>query len=102
MAEPKKTDERRWIKTTENRVGVILSMAGFIAAALLIVALAEGLWGWFWIALVAVIVIFGGALLSLKAGASRPETLPLVYHPDSPDVVLDVDRETGERTPHQE
>ncbi len=102
MAEPKKANERRWIKTTENRVGVALVMSGFIAAGLLIIALAGGFWGWFWIALAAIIVIFGGAILSLRAGARRPDTLPIVYHPDSPDAVVDIDRETGERTPHQE
>ncbi|ORI16379.1 hypothetical protein [Rhodococcus sp. 1168] len=103
MTEGKKDHGPRWIKTAENRIGIIMLMAGVVAAGLLITALAGGFSGWAWIAGAATVVLIGGGFLSLRAGALRKgETGPILYHPDSPDVVLDVDRETGNRSPHHD
>ncbi|MDJ0394641.1 hypothetical protein QMK17_15055 [Rhodococcus sp. G-MC3] len=93
----------RWIKTAENRSGVVLMMAGIVAAALFITALAGGFEGWVWIAAGATVVLVVGGFLSLRAGARRAvEQRPIVYHPDSPDVAIDIDPDTGKRSPHRD
>lgn len=99
------TDQKkpRWIKSAKNRTAVVLLMTGIVAAALFITALAGGFAGWAWIAGIATVALFAGGFLSLRSAGRTPlEPQPIVYHPDSPDVVLDVDRETGERTRHTE
>lgn len=103
MAENTNEPGPRWIKTTQNRIGVVLMMAGVVAAALFITALAGGFEGWVWIAAAATVLLIGAGFLSLRAGARRSvEPRPIVYHPDSPDVALDVDPDSGKRTPHQD
>lgn len=103
MAEKKTPSGPRWIKTAQNRTAVIMLMAGVVAAALFITALAGGFEGWVWIAAAATIILVGGGIFTLRAGARRATTpTPIVYHPDSPDVVLDIDRDTGDRTLHKD
>lgn len=103
MAEKKNAPGPRWIKTAQNRTAVVMLMAGIVAAGLFITALAGGFEGWVWIAAAATIILLGGGFFFLRAGALRAvEPQPIVYHPDSPDVVLDVDRETGDRTLHRD
>lgn len=93
----------RWIKTAKNRTAVVMLMSGIVAAGLFITALAGGFEGWVWIAAAATVVLIGGGILALRSGARTPvEPQPVLYHPDSPDVVLEVDRDTGKRTPHVE
>lgn len=93
----------RWIKTAQNRTAVVMLMAGIVAAGLFITALAGGFEGWVWIAAAATVILLGGGFLALRAGARRAvEPRPIVYHPDSPDVVLDIDPDTGERSRHQD
>ncbi|OZC52263.1 hypothetical protein CH267_19995 [Rhodococcus sp. 06-621-2] len=103
MAKNKTAPGPRWIKTAENRTGIILVMSGIVAAALFITALAGGFEGWVWIAGIATIVLVASGVLLLRAGAKRATAArPVLYHPDSPDVVLDIDPDTGERTRHKD
>lgn len=96
-------DKPRWIKTAKNRTAVIMLMTGILAAALFIAALAGGFEGWAWIAGIVTLVLLGGGGFFLRSGARTPVAQqPVVYHPDSPDVVVDVDRDTGERTRHED
>lgn len=101
MAEQKKPRNPRWIKTAENRIGLACMLLGLVSAGLFIVALGGGFEGWAVIAGIAVIAIFATGLLCFRASAKNvQDPTPVVYHPDSPDVVFDVDRNTGKRTPH--
>ncbi|SNT05471.1 hypothetical protein [Rhodococcoides kyotonense] len=101
MTQPRNAANRRWIKTAENRAAVIMLMTGVVAAALFLTALGSGYGGWATIAGLAAVVLIGGGFLSLIAGARRAgDPRPIHYHPDSPDVLYDVDRKTGKRTPH--
>ncbi|WP_072804923.1 hypothetical protein [Rhodococcoides yunnanense] len=99
----KKARSSRWVKDAENRTAIVLLMGTVVAAGLFLTALGGGFEGWAVIAGVAAVVLLAGGLLSLRASVREkgaPE--PVVYHPDSPDVVLDVDRETGKRSPHKD
>jgi hypothetical protein len=101
MTQSKNAVSHLWIKTAENRAAVIMLMTGVVAAAMFLTALGSGFGGWALIAGIAAVVLIGGGALSLTAGARRAgDTRPIHYHPDSPDVLYDVDRKTGKRTRH--
>ncbi|MGA9873348.1 MAG: hypothetical protein WBQ44_19685 [Rhodococcus sp. (in: high G+C Gram-positive bacteria)] len=103
MAKNTKVPGPRWIKTAQNRTAAVMIMAGIAAIGLFIAALAGGFEGWVWIAAAAAVILVGGGVFSLRAGARRPvEPQPVVYRPDSTDVAFDVDVDTGRRTPHKE
>lgn len=98
-----RTRSSRWVKDAENRTAIVLLMSTVVAAGLFLTALGSGFEGWATITGIAAVAFFVCGLLSLRASVrtkGAPE--PVVYHPDSPDVVLDVDRETGKRTPHKD
>ncbi|MGB3372773.1 MAG: hypothetical protein WBA81_19295, partial [Rhodococcus sp. (in: high G+C Gram-positive bacteria)] len=82
---------------------VIMLMSAVAAAGLFIAALAGGFEGWVAIAAVAVVILFLGGFFSLRAGTRRAvEHEPIIYHPDSTDVSVEIDPDTGERLPHRE
>ncbi len=92
----------RGIKTAQNRTGAVMLLSGIAAFGLFIAALAGGFEGWVWIAAVAVVVLIGGGVFLIRAAARRKEVKTVVYRPDSTDAAFDVDRSTGERTPHRD
>ncbi|MDQ1203205.1 hypothetical protein QE449_003823 [Rhodococcus sp. SORGH_AS303] len=95
---------RIWARVTENYLAWLLLMAGTAAAGALLTALAGGFEGWTVVAAIATVVLFAGCWFSYRDGARRgaAEQHIIQYHPDSPDEVIDIDTDTGERQPHQD
>lgn len=95
-----------WERVAENYLAWLLLMAGIAAAGAFLTALAGGFEGWTVVAAIATIVLFAGCWFSFRDGARRAAAEPhiIAYHPDSPDVVIDIDidQDTGERHLHRD
>ena len=93
-----------WKRVVENYLTWILLMAGTAGAGAFLTALAGGFEGLTIIAALVTIALFAGCWFSFRDGARRAAAEPHIvnYHPDSPDVVIDIDQDTGERHLHRD
>ena len=93
-----------WTRVVENYAAWLLLMAGIASAGVFLTALAGGFEGWSLVAGIVTLLLFAGCWLSFRDSSRREAAEPnkVRYHPDAPDVVIDVDQDTGERQRHRD
>ncbi|NIL82003.1 hypothetical protein [Rhodococcoides kroppenstedtii] len=92
------------IRVLENYSTWILGMGVVASAGALLIALGGGFEGWAIIAAVVTVALFAALVVVRRDSRRREANEPHVslYHPDSPDVVIDIDADTGERHLHRD